>query len=72
MEDYFDKDVKFHCPHCKSEGQYSGCQRVQGPDDLLYMENIDHIRELWQCGECDQYFIVIFELKDIIKLEEVK
>lgn len=57
--------MEFKCPHCHD----SGCAtRVQGPDDLQYQVSVEYVRELWQCNECDNYFIVEFELKNIVKL----
>jgi len=60
--------MDFICPHCKDE--HGEATRVQGPDDLQYQTNIEYIRELWQCNECDKYFTVEFELTKITALVE--
>ena len=58
--------MEFRCPHCKSSKSLA--TRVQGPDDLQYQTDVSHIRELWQCMECDEYFFIEFELSNIIPL----
>jgi len=60
--------MDFMCPHCRDK--FGTASRVQGPDDLQYLSDINHIRELWQCNECDNYFIIEFSLSKITALAE--
>ena len=58
----------FKCPHCSNEHGL----RIQGPDDLIFLSDTDEMQELWQCDECDGYFILMYKFSRIVPLLAVK
>lgn len=57
--------LKFCCPHCQQD---RGATRVQGSDDLNHVMFIGYLREMWQCDNCHEYFLIDYEIKTISKL----
>ena len=57
------------CPHC---GHRSGTM-VFSHDRFDYMfEDPNHMKELWQCSECDGWFFAYFKLYKITAVQEVE
>lgn len=57
--------LKFGCPHCNGQ---SGATRIQSSDDLNFLVFTGYLREMWQCDNCHEYFLIDYEIKSITKL----
>ena len=54
------------CPHC---GQDSTIERIQSSDELNWTVNQgDGLKELWQCQNCAEYFILEYKVCKITLL----
>ena len=57
------------CPHCKHD---SIIVRIQAPDDLNWKSINGTLEELWQCQDCGGYFLVTYNVKEVIPLRAKK
>ena len=66
------KDVEIRCPNCKEsldhdcDVPHSYIELVKGPE--FFSTEFSHLKELWYCPNCDNYFEVYYKFDKIVPL----